>query len=444
MEAIWDFIANILVALGILFTTLSAIFILISGLVSVYFGRRLFWVFVATLGFMAGLFFSDNVLVYLPPALQPFTEFFRLGFAVLVALVALGLQRFGVVLAGAIAVGILAYYLAGQLDVNPLIRWAAAGIAGLIGAALLWFSHDWMLILITAFSGALIGVVGANLINPLPEGSALWVYLILVITGILFQWRDLGRTKTEAVLVASPADGSKHGVRSRLPFFKKDAEAVTTTPVTLIESAPPAPTAVSKPAPVPAPVATNGNKAATAVAATTVAATTVAAVGASRPVPLQPVPVQPIPAKPTAAPVAAAPVAAPAQISTMAALLTPIPPLNATAAPVAAAPAAATPVAVAPVAAAPKPAPQQTPTAQSAAKPAKASAPKATSLPAAPAPTANVDGQTVVLSTSGGKWLHMPSFKRSQSKDASADMAQSVEATPAPKPFFKSAPEAYG
>lgn len=413
MEAIWDFIANILVALGILFTTLSAIFVLVSGLVSVYFGRRLFWVFVATLGFMAGLLFSDNVLVYLPPALEPFKEFFRLGFAVLVAFIALGLQRFGVVLAGGIAVGILAYYLAGELDVNVLVRWGAAGIAGLIAAALLWFSHDWMLIIITALTGSMIGVVGANLINPLPEGSALWVYLILVFTGILYQWRDLSRTRTEAILVAAPNE-SKPGVRSRLPFRRKDAQAVSSTPVTLIEAAPPAPNAVSTPpgsvkgtttlaAAASAPKATaTATKPPAQQAAQTAAV--VAAASVSQPMPIQPVPMQTVPTQ-----------AMPSQ-------------------PAPAQPAATSPTLMQPAVQAFAQAPAKS---QATTQPAV--------LPTAPAPTANVDGETVVLKSEGGKWLRLPRWQRSAQSGKDQQAAQQAEVAPAqPKPFFKSAPEAYG
>ena len=105
-------------------------------------GRRLFWLFVGTLGFIAGL-----QLAALVPNLSEGTVLvIGLIVGVVFALLAVFLQRLAVGVAGFLAGGFIFTTLAARLGLESLSTWVIYLIGGLIGIALVMLLFDWALI----------------------------------------------------------------------------------------------------------------------------------------------------------------------------------------------------------------------------------------------------------------------------------------------------------
>jgi Domain of unknown function (DUF4203) len=151
------------------------------GAVILFFGRKLFWLCVAALGFAAGMQLAGSV-VHEPSALLQLTFAILLGF--LGALLALFLQKLAVGLAGFIAGGRLAVGLVATFMVQYAAHyWLTFLIGGIIGALLLLLLFDWALILVSS-------LIGAHLITAaitLPQTGHALLFVGLVICGIIVQ-----------------------------------------------------------------------------------------------------------------------------------------------------------------------------------------------------------------------------------------------------------------
>jgi len=148
---------------------------IVAGLVLLFLGRQLFWVFVALVGFVTGL--------ELAPQLLPD------GGPVLVLLIAIGLGLLGAVLAYffyQVAIGAAGFVAGGRLGIEvaaglaPLssqATWVACVIGGVLGAVLLLLIFDWALIVISSLIGAdyVVQPTGAD-----PARSAMFIALVVV------------------------------------------------------------------------------------------------------------------------------------------------------------------------------------------------------------------------------------------------------------------------
>jgi hypothetical protein len=260
MTAIWDFVTGLFGTLTHLLTLLTPIFILVSGIVSLFFGRKLFWVFVAAVGFLLGLYLFEYVGPVLPEYVAPYKELARLALALATAGVALIVQRAGTILAGAFAVGLLGWWLAGRLDLADWSQWSVAAVSGLFGAILLYLAIDWMLLVLTALVGGFIALTGMDQLEGLPANSGPWLYIVLVAAGLIYQQREL--MQDTRLRAAAPAPSPR---RVRLPLLPRrksakldESESAAATVVAAVEPARPAPVTVpaapaSAPAPIPAP-----------------------------------------------------------------------------------------------------------------------------------------------------------------------------------------------
>ncbi len=161
---------------------------LLLGAVILFFGRSLFWLCVAAIGFAAGVELAPHLMTEPTPLLQ-LTIALVLGF--IGALLATFLQKIAIAVAGFVAGGKLAVALSGAFAVSTGTGayWIAFLIGGVIGAILLLSVFDWALIFLSA-------VVGAHLILtpfPLaPTGRAI-VFVALVLVGVLAQAGGLRR-----------------------------------------------------------------------------------------------------------------------------------------------------------------------------------------------------------------------------------------------------------
>jgi len=161
---------------------------LLLGAVILFFGRRIFWLCVAAIGFAAGVELAPH-LMHEPTPLLQLTIALVLGF--IGALLATFLQKIAIAVAGFVAGGKLAVALAGAFAISTGggAYWLVFLIGGVIGAILLLSLFDWALIFLSA-------VVGAYLIlNPFPlapTGRAI-VLVVLVLIGVIAQAGGLSR-----------------------------------------------------------------------------------------------------------------------------------------------------------------------------------------------------------------------------------------------------------
>src|SRR6266705_3131689 len=159
------------------------------GAVILFFGRKLFWLCVAAVGFAAGVEIAPH-LVQEPSPLLALTVALVLG--LIGALLALFLQKIAIAVLGFLAGG----KLAGAIAAAFFVHYAQYStfifvIGGLIGAVLLLVLFDWALIVVSA-------LIGAHLIQSaivLPSSGSTIVFIGLAIIGILVQAASFRRSE---------------------------------------------------------------------------------------------------------------------------------------------------------------------------------------------------------------------------------------------------------
>ncbi|MGI8820309.1 MAG: DUF4203 domain-containing protein [Chthoniobacterales bacterium] len=153
----------------------------VIGAVVLLFGRKLFWVCVAAVGFAAGVEFAPHLMREPTPLLQ-LTIALVLGFAG--ALLALFLQKLAIGVIGFAIGGRVAVGLASTFLVHPAsYPWLPFLIGGVIGAILLVSLFSWALVFFSALIGAHL-IVRAFV---LPQTGATILFLVLVVIGVIAQ-----------------------------------------------------------------------------------------------------------------------------------------------------------------------------------------------------------------------------------------------------------------
>src|SRR6201981_1622816 len=160
------------------------------GVVILFFGRKLFWLCVAAVGFAAGLEIAPH-LVHEPSPLLALTVAIVLG--LIGALLALFLQQIAIAVLGFLACG----KLAGASAAAFLIHYGQHStiiflVGGIAGAILLLVLFDWALIVVSSLIGA--HLIQSAIVLP-PSGSTI-VFIGLTIVGILVQAASLRRGQT--------------------------------------------------------------------------------------------------------------------------------------------------------------------------------------------------------------------------------------------------------
>jgi hypothetical protein len=159
------------------------------GAVVLFFGRKLFWLCVAAVGFAGGVEIASH-LVHEPSPLLALAIALVLG--LIGALLALFLQKVAIAVLGFLAGG----KLAGAIAAAFFVHYAQYStfifvIGGLIGAVLLLVLFDWALIVVSA-------LIGAHLIQStivLPSSGSTIVFIGLAIIGILVQAASFRRSE---------------------------------------------------------------------------------------------------------------------------------------------------------------------------------------------------------------------------------------------------------
>ena len=158
------------------------------GAVILFFGRKLFWLCVAAVGFAAGVEIAPH-LVHEPSPLLALAVALVLG--LIGALLALFLQKVAVAVLGFLAGG----KLAGAIAAAFFVHYAQYStvifvIGGVVGAILLLALFDWALIVVSSFIGAYL--IQSAIVLP-PTGSTL-VFIGLAIVGIFVQAASFRRS----------------------------------------------------------------------------------------------------------------------------------------------------------------------------------------------------------------------------------------------------------
>src|SRR5213596_3364602 len=160
---------------------------ILIGVVILLFGRKLFWLCVAAIGFAAGVELAPH-LVQDPSALLSLTISLLLG--IIGALLALFLQKIAIAVLGFLAGGKLAGAIAAAFFVHyAQYSTIVLVVGGRVGAILLLVLFDWALIVVSS-------LMGAHLIQSaivLPASGSTILFVGLAIIGIMIQVASLRR-----------------------------------------------------------------------------------------------------------------------------------------------------------------------------------------------------------------------------------------------------------
>jgi len=154
---------------------------IVAGFLLLILGKKLFWLFVAVVGFLLGLTYIPQLL---PAQSQSVIVTVALIAGLLGALLAVLLQKFAVGLAGLAAGAYITSYLLQitSLDAGQM-QWLAILAGALLCAVLAGSMFDWALILLTSASGA---VLISQSIKPVASFASL-ILIGLFILGIIIQ-----------------------------------------------------------------------------------------------------------------------------------------------------------------------------------------------------------------------------------------------------------------
>ena len=155
---------------------------IIVGLALLVLGKRLFWLFVGAIGFIAA---SDAAAAYFSalPHWQILTISIAAG--LLGVLLAIFFQKLAIVLVGFYAGGYLAVSLLTTLHITlsgnlPLVPFVVGGI---LGAVLLYLLFDWTIIVLSSFAGA---AFIAQTVQPMGIPPTVAI-VVLFLAGIIIQ-----------------------------------------------------------------------------------------------------------------------------------------------------------------------------------------------------------------------------------------------------------------
>jgi hypothetical protein len=161
---------------------------ILVGLALLTLGRRLYWLFVAGVGFVTGLALAPRLL---PDASDLVIAVAALLLALVGALVALVAQRVLIAVVGFLAGGAIGALLVRAFASRPddLIIAIAYATAGVLGAIITVILFDWALIALSSLAGATLIAGSLADVMALPPLVALALVLVLAALGALVQAR---------------------------------------------------------------------------------------------------------------------------------------------------------------------------------------------------------------------------------------------------------------
>lgn len=155
----------------------------VIGIMILFIGRKLFWLFVGCIGLLAGLTYAER---FLGPREDIVILGVALGIGILFATCALLLKRIAVGLAGFTAGAYVTLHLLQLIGfTQSQFVWLICLGGGILGIALLAFLFDWAVILISSLFGAVLVIESVSL-DPdiLP-----WAFFGMILLGCAAQAR---------------------------------------------------------------------------------------------------------------------------------------------------------------------------------------------------------------------------------------------------------------
>jgi hypothetical protein len=142
---------------------------IVAGGLLLVLGRKLFWLFVAVLGFVTGLTFAERLFSTQPEWVQ---LVIGIGFGIVGAILAYFFQEIAIAVGGFLAGAYIALSLVNALGGNPApggngVNWVIFFVGGIVGAILAFMLFDWALIILSSLSGAMLIAGGLNLTGPI-------------------------------------------------------------------------------------------------------------------------------------------------------------------------------------------------------------------------------------------------------------------------------------
>ncbi len=163
---------------------------LLLSLPTTFFGRRLYWLFVALIGFALGLLIASRFVAQTDSV---YYLALALGIGLVFALMALALNRTVISFFGALGFGALGYSLAsGQPETTQFL---VALIFAIIGLVLSLVLFEWALAIGSALLGAYMASSALGSFNPQAAAISGGIFIVLAIAGLFFQIRDLRQSK---------------------------------------------------------------------------------------------------------------------------------------------------------------------------------------------------------------------------------------------------------
>ena len=155
------------------------------GAALLFFGRKVFWLFVAGAGFVAGVALSNRII----QGPEWIGLLIGLGIGLLAALLAILVQH--------LAIGLAGFLVGGYLSMQFLVPffhleqgwmpWLVFIVGGILGVILVNAFLDWALIILSSLAGASLLIDALNLRNTL----GFLVFIALIVVGMSFQAREL-------------------------------------------------------------------------------------------------------------------------------------------------------------------------------------------------------------------------------------------------------------
>jgi hypothetical protein len=183
----------------------TIIFVLVVGIVSLFYGRKAFWLAAGLVGFFLGLLILPWFVGPLPPSMQGglvlgLSVATALGFAIATRVIAIPIAF--------VAFGLIGNAIAVAIHASPWMQWSALVVAGALGALFTYRFHDVALVLISAFFGTA-AIYTAMVLADVERNPTTVRMLVVgsVVAGIGFQAWELWRERMHPFVIPAAAGG---------------------------------------------------------------------------------------------------------------------------------------------------------------------------------------------------------------------------------------------
>ncbi len=161
---------------------------LVLGIISLFFGRKLFWVFAALIGLSVGLIVGAQILQGQSVLIRTIVA---IVLAAICALLAFYAEKIMIILAGFFGLGILGYLIANLFNLPVFLHWLLFLGLGVLGAVLISRYMEWAIVVFSSVVGAIMAGAGLGGLTHFNFFVDLFIFLGLLAAGIYFQSRDL-------------------------------------------------------------------------------------------------------------------------------------------------------------------------------------------------------------------------------------------------------------